>query len=107
MPTITYVQHDGKKQSVEAELGTSVMLAAVENDVPGIEGECGGCMSCATCHVYILQPFSDHLPPATADELDVLRDVAAELKPSSRLACQLIVDARLDGLVVHVPDTQI
>jgi 2Fe-2S ferredoxin len=105
MAKITYIGADGTRYEVEAENGSTVMENAIRNGVPGIEAECGGACACATCHVYV----ADEWRAATGDpepmEEDML-DFAYELKPSSRLSCQIHVTDELDGLVVTVPPRQ-
>ncbi|MFJ2028748.1 2Fe-2S iron-sulfur cluster-binding protein [Streptosporangium sp. NPDC087985] len=87
----------------EAIAGQSVMQAAVNNDIPGIEAECGGEMNCGTCHVYVDAEWVEHLPERDHDEEDML-DVIDEARPNSRLSCQLVFHEDLDGLRVIVPD---
>jgi 2Fe-2S ferredoxin len=106
MPKITYIDDSGEARAVEAELGTTVMEAALKNDIPGILATCGGSCSCATCHVYVAEDWFDRLPPAALDENDML-DTAHDLKPTSRLSCQIKVTEDLDGLVVTTPARQI
>ncbi|MCK8783152.1 2Fe-2S iron-sulfur cluster-binding protein [Roseomonas sp. NAR14] len=106
MPTITYVQPDGTRREVEAPVGSTVMLAAVRNNVRGIDAECGGALACATCHVYVDPAWMDRIPPAGEDEADMLEGVAGERRETSRLSCQINVDAALDGLVVEIPAEQ-
>jgi len=89
MARITFIQHDGTEHVVEAEPGMTVMEAAVKNSVPGIAAECGGACACATCHVYV----------------DML-DFAFDIRPESRLSCQIKVTEALDGLVVRIPEKQ-
>jgi 2Fe-2S ferredoxin len=103
MPSVTFVLPDGSERRVDVAAGTSVMLAAVDNDVPGIVGECGGCASCATCHVWVDPAWIDRLPPAESVEDDLLGFAEAERRPTSRLGCQIALDASLDGLRVEVP----
>ena len=107
MPTIHYILKDGSTRSVEARLGASVMETAVHHDVRGIDAECGGCCSCATCHVYVDDAFVARLPPPDDMENDLLDGVASERQPGSRLSCQITMTADLDGLTVRVPETQI
>lgn len=106
MARITYVLADGTRRAVDVPDGTSVMLGAVNNNIRGIDGECGGCLSCATCHVYVDEEFLRLLPAAHADELDMLKGVAAERRPNSRLGCQIVLGPALDGIVVNVPERQ-
>ena len=107
MPTIHFVLADGTLRSVQAQPGSSVMLAAIRNDVRGVEAECGGSCSCATCHVYVDPEFAGRLAPPDAMEDELLDGVAAERRPGSRLSCQIQVDAALDGLRVHIPPRQV
>jgi len=106
MPRVTYVLPDGSRREVDAAKGASVMQAAIKHNVKGIDAECGGCLSCATCHVYVDPAWFDRLPEADGDEADMLGFVAAERQPTSRLACQIVVSEALDGLVVRIPPTQ-
>lgn len=107
MPTIHYILKDGSTRSIDAKPGSSVMENAVRNNVRGIDAECGGSCSCATCHVYVDDAFVALLPPADDMENDLLDGVAAERQPGSRLSCQITMTADLDGLTVRVPETQI
>ena len=107
MPTIHYILKDGSTRSIDAKPGSSVMENAVRNNVRGIDAECGGSCSCATCHVYVDDAFVTLLPPADDMENDLLDGVAAERQPGSRLSCQITMTADLDGLTVRVPETQI
>ncbi|HTU09605.1 MAG TPA: 2Fe-2S iron-sulfur cluster-binding protein [Allosphingosinicella sp.] len=105
MPTITFIGHDGDSTEIEAELGESVMEAATRNYVPGIVAECGGGCSCATCHVYVDAAWADLVGGAGPGEDDLL-ECAFEPRPNSRLSCQILVAAELDGLVLRVPERQ-
>jgi len=107
MPTIHYILPDGTRRSVDAAAGTSVMENAIRQNVRGIDAECGGCCSCATCHVYVDDAFIDRLPPPDEMEQELLEGVAAGRAPGSRLSCQLGMSAELDGLTVRVPATQV
>ncbi|MCW5644317.1 MAG: 2Fe-2S iron-sulfur cluster-binding protein [Burkholderiaceae bacterium] len=106
MPTIHYILNDGSRQSVEAKPGSSVMENAIHGNVRGIDAECGGCCSCATCHVYVDAAFVDRLPPPDELEAEMLDFVASERRPESRLSCQIPMTAELDGLVVRIPEKQ-
>ena len=106
MPNVTYVSPDGTLKTVEVKSGTRVMQAAVANDVDGIVAECGGNMQCATCHVYVDEAFFDLLPVRSPGEDEMLDETACERKPNSRLSCQLPLTPELDGLVVHLPESQ-
>lgn len=106
MPTINYVLKDGTRRAIDVPKGTSIMLGAINNNLRGIDAECGGCCSCATCHVYIEESDMARLKPADSVEKELLEGVAAERKPTSRLSCQIDVTAALDGITVHMPDRQ-
>ncbi len=106
MPKIIFIQPDGAAQAVEAGVGQSVMEAATTNFVPGIIGECGGCCSCATCHVYVDEPWLSQLPPADEMEQGMLEG-AVEPGPNSRLSCQIKVTEALDGLTARIPAGQV
>ncbi len=105
MPTITYIEPDGTTHKIEAETGSTVMETAIRNLVPGIEAECGGALACATCHVYVDEGWLDKTGSASEMEEDML-DFAYDVRPTSRLSCQIKVSDELDGLVVFVPETQ-
>lgn len=104
---ITYIAHDGQATEVEAKPGDSVMHAAVSHDVDGIIGECGGSMMCATCHCYVDDAWAEAVGPRQEGEDDLLDCAASEVKPTSRLSCQIRITAELDGLVVHLPEAQL
>jgi 2Fe-2S ferredoxin len=106
MPRITYVLNDGTHREIEAATGASIMETAIKNNVRGIDAECGGCLSCATCHVYVDEAWFAKLPTPEADETDMLGFVAAAQKATSRLSCQLKMNESLDGIVVRIPDRQ-
>lgn len=103
MPSVTFVLPDGSERRVDVRPGTSVMRAAVDDGVPGIVGECGGAASCATCHVYVDPAWAARLPAIEPAEGDLLDFTDAERRPTSRLGCQIAIDASLDGLRVEVP----
>ena len=105
MAKITYHTHDNKTHTVDVQNGLSVMEGAVQNDIPGIDADCGGSMACATCHVYVEEKWLDKLPKAEEAEVDMI-DMAFEPKKNSRLSCQLIVSDELDGLTVTTPEKQ-
>lgn len=107
MPTITYIQPDGSSQTVEVPAGTSIMQAAVSNNVPGIVGECGGSAMCATCHVHVEKGDFNKLLPISDNEAEMLDFAATERKENSRLGCQIVLSDALDKLVVKVPETQV
>jgi 2Fe-2S ferredoxin len=107
MPRVTFIASSGSSQTVDAPLGENVMRVALNNGVEGIVGECGGGLACATCHCYVDEAWFDRVGgPDSADETDMLESAAAEVRPTSRLSCQIVVDEALDGLVVHTPERQ-
>ena len=105
MPKITYRTQDDKTHIIDVQNGLTVMEGAIQNDIPGIDADCGGGMSCATCHVYVNEEWLDKLPEKEDGEEDML-DMAFEPKKNSRLSCQLIVSDILEGLVVSIPSKQ-
>lgn len=105
MTKIRFVEHDGTEHTVEAKDGESLMRAAIDNGVPGIQAECGGNLSCSTCHGYVEQAFFDMLPPPGDDEI-ILLEGTLDPQPTSRLTCQVIVKPELDGMVVRWPESQ-
>ena len=105
MPKIIFIDKSGKNKSAEVDAGLSVMEGAIQNDIPGIDADCGGAMACATCHVYVEEKWLDKIPKAEDAEIDMI-DMAYEPKKNSRLSCQLIVSDELDGLTVTTPDQQ-
>ena len=107
MASLTFVRPDGSQQVVEARDGISVMQAAVNEGIDGIVAECGGNAICATCHVYVDPAWEAKVPAIKQDEEDMLDSTASERKPNSRLSCQIDMTPALDGLVVHLPESQI
>lgn len=105
MTKITFVAFDGTRFEVEAENGSTVMENAIKNSVPGIEAECGGACACATCHVYVDDGWTGVVGEPEPMEEDML-DFAFDVRPTSRLSCQIKVSDELDGLVVSVPERQ-
>ena len=105
MPKITYIEHTGKTHTIDVPNGLTVMEGAVQNDIPGIDADCGGSMACATCHVYVKEEWFDKLPKKEDGEEDMI-DMAYEPNKFSRLSCQLIVSDELEGLVVNLPEKQ-
>ena len=106
MPKITYIEQGGKSHTIEVSNGLSVMEGAVQNNIPGIDADCGGSMACATCHVYVKEEWFNKLPKKEDGEEDML-DMAFEPKKNSRLSCQLMVTDQLEGLVVNLPEKQV
>jgi 2Fe-2S ferredoxin len=106
MPVVTYILRDGERREIDVSAGVSVMEAAIQNNVRGIDAECGGCLSCATCHVYIDTSSTAELELPDDPELELLDGVAAQRRPESRLSCQLVVLPAMEGLVVRIPPKQ-
>jgi 2Fe-2S ferredoxin len=107
MALIKYIDSNGNETEIDVPTGKSVMQGAFDNGVDGILAECGGNCSCATCHVYVDPEWFDKLQPADDMEQDMIGVVAAESKDNSRLSCQIKVSPDMEGLVVHMPETQI
>jgi 2Fe-2S ferredoxin len=105
MVKITYIDADGKSRTVDAEIGATVMETAIKNDVPGIEAECGGACACATCHVYVEEEWRAKTGEPSPMEEDML-DFGYDVRPNSRLSCQIKVTEALEGLVVRTPARQ-
>ena len=105
MPKIIYKDNQGNSKTIEVEKGLSVMEGAIQNNIPGIDADCGGSMACATCHVYVEEKWLDKLLKAEEGEVDMI-DMAFEPKKNSRLSCQLIVSDEMDGLEVTTPEKQ-
>ena len=105
MSKITYIEQNGKSHTIEVSNGLSVMEGAVQNNIPGIDADCGGSMACATCHVYVKEEWFDKLPKKEDGEEDMI-DMAYEPNKWSRLSCQLVVSDELEGLVVNLPEKQ-
>ncbi len=106
MPRVTYISSRQERHEIDAEPGVSVMKTAVGNRIPGIVGECGGELQCATCHVYVDEANTLPLPPMSDDEDEMLEAAACERTERSRLSCQLICTLETNGLIVHTPETQ-
>ena len=105
MTKITYKDHQGSSKTIIVENGLSVMEGAVQNDIPGIDADCGGSMACATCHVYVEEKWLDKISKPEDGEIDMI-DMAFEPKKNSRLSCQITVTDELDGLTVTTPEKQ-
>ena len=105
MPKVTFIAHNGTRHEVQAPAGLSLMRAAIDNNVPGIDGDCGGQCACATCHVFIGAPWADRIPPPQQTE-DEMLNFTAEREPESRLACQVVMTEALDGIEVRMPAGQ-
>ena len=105
MPKITYIDNQANSKTIDVEKGLSVMEGAIQNDIPGIDADCGGSMACATCHVYVEDKWLDKIPEAEEAEVDMI-DMAFEPKKNSRLSCQILITDELDGLTVTTPEKQ-
>ena len=105
MSKITYQDTTGISKTIYVENGLTVMEGAIQNDIPGIDADCGGAMACATCHVYVKEEWFNKIPKAEDAEVDMI-DMAHEPKKNSRLSCQIIVTDELDGLEVTTPEKQ-
>ena len=105
MAKITYTDQEGNSKTIEVENGLSIMEGAVQNDIPGIDADCGGSMACATCHVYVEDEWLNKLPKPEDGEIDMI-DMAFDPKKNSRLSCQITVTDELDGLKVTTPKKQ-
>ena len=105
MPKITYIEYNGKSHTINVANGLSVMEGAVQNNISGIDADCGGSMACATCHVYVKEGWFNKLPRKEDGEEDMI-DMAHEPNKYSRLSCQLTVSDELEGLTVKLPEKQ-
>jgi ferredoxin, 2Fe-2S len=105
MARVKFVHRDGVEKNVDVGYDASVMMAAVRSGIRGIDGECGGCLDCATCHVYVEESQAALVPPPSADECELLSSVA-QRRPNSRLSCQLKVPSSIEELIVYVPECQ-
>ena len=106
MPSVTYIEHNGTEHKLEVSDGDSVMQGAVNNMLEGIVAECGGGLACATCHCYVDDAWIDRVGPPSEAEVQMLEFTAREKKAGSRLSCQINVTDALNGLVVHLPESQ-
>lgn len=105
MPTVIFIEHNGQRHEIEAETGESLMQIAVDNSVPGIDGDCGGACTCGTCHAYIVAVPGEALPDINAGE-DMMLDGVSDRRENSRLCCQLDMREDWDGITVHLPESQ-
>ena len=105
MAKINFVDHSGETRTIDADTGSTVMEAAIRNSIPGIEAECGGACACATCHVYVDDAWMERVGAPTPMEEDML-DFGYDIKPNSRLSCQIKLTDELEGLTVRIPDRQ-
>ena len=107
MPSISFLLPDGTERRVSERSGLSVMRAAIDNDVPGIVAECGGSVSCGTCHVHVDETWYDRLPAPSDNEQMLLEFTATPSGPTSRLSCQVVLTDDIDGAVFRIPERQI
>lgn len=107
MTNVKYILNDGTQTELEAKQGSTVMETAVYSNVPGIEAECGGSCSCATCHVYVDEKDLPFLPEMDEMEDEMLDEAAAERRPNSRLSCQLVLPETIESVTVTVPERQV
>ncbi len=105
MAKITYIEYSGKSHTIKIQNGLTVMEGAIQNNIPGIDADCGGSMACATCHVYVKEEWFNKLPKKEDGEEDML-DMAHEPNKFSRLSCQLTVSDELEGMIVNLPEKQ-
>ena len=105
MPKIKYIEQNGNSKTIEVDNGLTVMEGAVQNNIPGIDADCGGGMACATCHVYVEDSCLNKLPKAEEAEQDMI-DMAYKPNKNSRLSCQIVVSDEIDGLTVTTPEKQ-
>lgn len=106
MGLVTYIEHGGAAHTVDVAEGTSLMQGAVSNGIPGIDADCGGSCACATCHVHVDESWTGIVgPPGSEAEAELLQ-LAPEVRPQSRLSCQIKMRAELDGVIVHLPEAQ-
>ena len=105
MPKINFVDSDGTNREVETKNGTSVMEAAVQNMIPGIDADCGGACACATCHIYVSDSWINKLK-VKDDMEDSMLDFAEDVQENSRLSCQILMNDELDGITVTTPESQ-
>ena len=105
MPKITYIENNGTVRTAEVPAGWTVMEGAVKNRIPGIDADCGGACACATCQVYVAPGWQEKLPPKS-DMEETMLDFAPDVRPNSRLSCQLRMSAALDGIVLNLPKSQ-
>ena len=105
MVNVTFIEHDGSEHKVEGQSGNSLMQAAVSNGVPGIDADCGGSCSCATCHVYVQEQWLDKVGTVNPTE-EAMLSLSTDRQDNSRLSCQIVLSEDLDGLVVNTPEFQ-
>jgi ferredoxin, 2Fe-2S len=106
MASVTYVEPRGARRTVNVPEGENAMRGALNNMIQGIVGECGGALACATCHVYVDEAWIARVGPPSDMETQMLESAFSEVKPSSRLSCQITISSALDGLVLHLPEAQ-
>lgn len=104
--TLHFKAPDGVTATLQGKIGKSLMEVATANNLDGIAADCGGLMTCGTCHVFVEEPFASRLAQPDAEELAMLAFTAVARKPNSRLSCQIVLSAALDGLTVTLPSSQ-
>ncbi len=107
MPRVIFINSNGDRTECDVPNGSSLMVAASNHGIEGIIGDCGGAMSCATCHVFVDSAFSDLLPPVNDTENQMLDYTAVLREPNSRLSCQIVMSDAIDGITVQIPETQV
>ena len=107
MHPVTFISSAGQRVDVEVRDGENLMRAALDHGIEGMVGDCGGCLSCATCHVYVDESFVSQLPAASANEDEMLNYAAADRQPNSRLGCQIVMGAALAGITITIASPQI
>jgi 2Fe-2S ferredoxin len=107
MPSVIYIHSNGERNEVEVPVGQNLMLAAASHGIEGIVGDCGGAMSCATCHVVVEEPFAALLPAPDDTESQLLDFTAAPRQANSRLSCQILMSEVLDGIAVRIAEPQL
>jgi 2Fe-2S ferredoxin len=106
MPLVTFIEADGHRHEVDAEIGSSLKQVALDHLVPGILGDCGGTATCGTCHAYVATEYASRLEPPSEEEKLTLSGVLAPVTGDSRLTCQITMSQGLDGIVLTLPDVQ-
>ena len=107
MPRVIYIHPNGERDEVDVPIGQNLMMAATAHDIQGIVGDCGGAMSCATCHVMVEESFASMLPSPDETESQMLDYTAAPREANSRLSCQIVMSEVLDGMAVRIADPQL
>lgn len=107
MISVIFFEHGQTEgRTVQAKPGTNLMRAALGGDIEGVAADCGGTLTCATCHVHVREPWASQLPPMKGDEDGMLDFAACERQANSRLSCQIVLTEAMDGMVVDLPESQ-